>query len=48
VISVFHQASPISARGGDLGITGVLATAAVAVACFLAAVYLFQHRDLAA
>jgi ABC-2 type transport system permease protein len=48
VISVFHQASPISALGGDLGITGVLATAAVAVACFLAAVYLFQHRDLAA
>jgi ABC-2 type transport system permease protein len=47
-VSVFHQASPISALGGDFGITGVLATAAVAVACFLAAVYLFQHRDLAA
>ena len=48
VISVFHQASPVSALRGDLGITGVLATAAVAAACFLIAVYLFQRRDLAA
>ena len=33
VVSVFHQASPVSALLGDIGITGVLATAAVAVAC---------------
>lgn len=48
VVSVFHQASATGAMRGDLSAPGMLATAAVGVACFFAAMYLFQRRDLAA
>jgi ABC-2 type transport system permease protein len=47
-VSVFHQASATSALHGDLGATGLAATAAAAMLCFMAAIYLFQRRDLAA
>jgi beta-exotoxin I transport system permease protein len=46
VLSVFHQASPVSALRGDLGMAGLAATAAVAVATCVAAVYVFTRRDL--
>lgn len=48
VVSIFHQASATGALRADLGIAGPLATAAFAVACLLAAWYLFTRRDLAA
>ncbi|MGE5287266.1 MAG: ABC transporter permease [Micromonosporaceae bacterium] len=48
VVSVFHQASPAGALRGDLGITGLAVTVAVAVAACVAAMYLFNRRDLAA
>ncbi len=48
VVSVFHQVPASGALHGDLGIAGPAATAAFAVACCLAAGYLFSRRDLAA
>lgn len=48
VVSIFHQASATGALRNALGIAGPAATAAFAVACFLAAVYLFARRDIAA
>lgn len=48
VVSIFRQASATGALRGDLGTVGPVATAAFAVACILAAGYLFAHRDIAA
>jgi beta-exotoxin I transport system permease protein len=48
VASVFHQASPAGALRGELGVAGLAATVAVAVLACVAAIYLFDRRDLAA
>ncbi len=48
VLSVFHQASPTSALRGELGTTGLVATALVTVVACAAAAFLFTRRDLSA
>ena len=46
VLPVFHQASPTSALRGELGTTGLVATALVTVVACAAAAFLFTRRDL--